>query len=206
MRAAKGHRRDAGPKRPKGRFRIIGGEWRGRRFNFPALEGVRPTGDRIRETLFNWLQPAIPGARCLDLFAGSGALGLEAMSRGAGELIFVDCERRLLESIKGHLSVLGRDSGYNCVCGDAADFLQSNLNQFDVVFLDPPFGTGQVSEMCRILQERDQLAPGARIYIESEAGADPGLPDGWRLLRSARAGNVGYHLAAVPEAPGRAQE
>jgi 16S rRNA (guanine966-N2)-methyltransferase len=206
MRAGKSHGRNAGPKRPEGRFRIIGGEWRGRRFDFPALEGVRPTGDRIRETAFNWLQSVIAGARCLDLFAGSGALGLEAMSRGAGELIFVDRERRLLEAIKGHLGILGRDSGFSCVCNDAADFLQSNQGRFDLVFLDPPFGTGRVSEMCRLLVDRDQLAPGARIYIEFEAGADPDLPDGWRLLRSARAGNVGYHLAAVPEAPERAHE
>ncbi len=206
MRAARGKRRNAGPKRPEGRFRIIAGEWRGRRFDFPAMEGVRPTGDRIRETVFNWLQPVIPGARCLDLFAGSGALGLEALSRGAGELVFVDRERSLLEAIEGHLGVLGRESGCRCVCADAADFLTSNSNQFDVVFLDPPFGAGRAAEMCRLLANEEQLAPGARVYVESEAGADPDLPDGWRLLRSARAGNVGYHLAAVPEAPGRVQE
>jgi 16S rRNA (guanine966-N2)-methyltransferase len=206
MRAGKSHGRNAGAKRPEGRFRIIAGEWRGRRFSFPALEGVRPTGDRIRETAFNWLQPVIAGAHCLDLFAGSGALGLEAMSRGAGELVFVDRERRLLEAIEEHLSVLGRDSGYSCVCDDAADFLRGKPNQFDVVFLDPPFGTEQVSAMCRTLEEEDQLAPGARIYIESEAGVELELPDNWQLLRSARAGNVGYHLAAVPQASLRIPE
>ena len=198
MRSVKSRDRSAGSKRPQGRFRIIGGEWRGRRFSFPALAGVRPTGDRIRETLFNWLQPVISGARCLDLFAGSGALGLEALSRGAGQVVFVDCEKRLLESVKEHLRAMGQENGFDCRRADAGEFLRSDPGQFNIVFLDPPFGAGHITEMCQLLDDGHLLAANARIYIETEAGAELGLPGSWRLLRSARAGNVGYHLAAAP--------
>jgi 16S rRNA (guanine966-N2)-methyltransferase len=206
MRAGKGSRRTVRPNRPDGRFRIIGGEWRGRRFSFPALDGVRPTGDRVRETLFNWLQPEIIGARCLDLFAGSGALGLEALSRRAGEVVFVDCERSLLESVKEHLRTMERDTGFRCIRADAGDFLRSDPGQFNIVFLDPPFGAGRISEMCRLLDHAHLLAANARVYLETEAGAELGLPDSWRLLRSARAGNVGYHLAAVTIEPTEATD
>jgi 16S rRNA (guanine966-N2)-methyltransferase len=156
-----------GRRRPPGGYRIIAGRWRGRRVSFPDEGGVRPTGDRVRETVFNWLQPVAPGSRCLDLFAGSGALGLEALSRGAREVVFVDRSRA--------------------------------ATPFDIVFLDPPFGSVGWADLCAALQEGGWLAPRARVYIEDAAGAGaPVLPAGWELLRSARAGNVGYHLAAAP--------
>ncbi len=183
----------------EGVFRIIGGQWRGRRLHFPAAPGVRPTGDRVRETLFNWLQPVIAGARCLDLYAGSGALGLEALSRGAREVVFVDRQQSLIEAIREHLQLLGAE-GARCICEDARRYLQSVGQPFDVVFLDPPFGTADWSAICNALTSRDWLAPGARVYMEDAAEADPPcLPAGWALLRSAKAGNVGYHLASGPD-------
>jgi 16S rRNA (guanine966-N2)-methyltransferase len=182
-----------------GRFRIIGGRWRGRRLDFPAVGGVRPTGDRVRETLFNWLQPLIGGARCLDLYAGSGALGLEALSRGAGEVVFVDRHPALISSIDEHLGKLDTTAG-RCFCLDADRFLHGPSTPFDVVFLDPPFGVTDWSQICTALWSDGWLKAGARVYMEDSAAAGkPAVPDGWALLRSARAGNVGYHLAAAPE-------
>ncbi|KPK59373.1 MAG: hypothetical protein AMJ59_11445 [Gammaproteobacteria bacterium SG8_31] len=183
----------------RGLFRIIGGRWRGRRLNFPSMNGVRPTGDRVRETLFNWLQPVIEGARCLDLYAGSGALGLEALSRGAGEVVFVDRQAPLVRAIEGHLRTLGAE-GASCVCQDALRFLRGPAKTFDLVFLDPPFGTTDWSALCSVLADGGWLAGGARVYIEDAADApQPILPEGWTLLRSAKAGNVRYHLASAPD-------
>ncbi len=183
----------------KGLFRIIGGRWRGRKLSFPALEGVRPTGDRVRETLFNWLQPRISGARCLDLYAGSGALGLEALSRGAGEVVFVDRQPVLIRAIEVHLHTLGASAG-RCRCEDAAVFLKGRSAPFDLVFLDPPFGQVDWQGLCEALGSGGWLKDGAWVYMEEAAAAGaPPLPEGWALVRDARAGNVGYHLASPPE-------
>ncbi len=190
-----------------GRFRVIGGRWRGRRLTFPPLAGVRPTGDRVRETLFNWLQPLIGGARCLDLYAGSGALGLEALSRGAGEVVFVDRQPELVRAIEDHLAMLDAVGG-RCICRDADTFLRGRAKPFDVVFLDPPFGQADWPRLCDGLWSGGWLKPGARLYLEDSAEAGrPMLPKGWTLLRSAKAGNVGYHLASAPErSPATAEE
>lgn len=190
----------ATPRHPaEGVFRIIGGQWRGRRLRFPSLTGVRPTGDRVRETLFNWLQPVITGARCLDLYAGSGALGLEALSRGAAAVLFVDRESSLLEAIRSHLRSLDAE-GASCVCEKAEKFLRRTGRPFDLVFLDPPFGTAAWRDLCAALADGGWLAPGARVYLEEAADApSPDLPEGWRILRSAKAGNVRYHLVSAPE-------
>lgn len=186
------------PRGARGSFRIIGGAWRGRRLDFPALAGVRPTGDRIRETLFNWLQPLIHGARCLDLYAGSGALGLEALSRGAAEVLFVEREPALIRAIESHLELL-QAAGGECRCQDAGRFLEGHGRGFDLVFLDPPFGSAEWSVICERLQTGGWLSAGARVYLEDAAGlGEPSLPNGWVLLRSAKAGNVGYHLASPP--------
>lgn len=201
MRRNDEHRPKRSGETAAGRFRIISGEWRGRRLEFPALPGVRPTGDRVRETLFNWLQPVVPGARCLDLFAGSGALGLEALSRGAAEVVFVDREPRLAQAIKAHLSVLDAEAKGRVLCSDARKHLEEGSDTFDIVFLDPPFGESLVSEFCQRLTETGRLSDHARVYLETESGSEPDLPAGWRLLRSARAGNVGYHLASGGDAP-----
>jgi len=175
--------------------RIVGGEWRGRLLRFPAVPGIRPTPDRVRETLFNWLQQRVAGTRCLDLFAGSGALGLEALSRGAAEVVFVDAEPAVTRYLVGQLKDFACDRG-RVVRADAARYLDGPPQAFDLVFLDPPFDAAVLPDTCRRLEEGDWLAAGAYVYVETPAAAGPPeLPAGWTLLRSKRAGEVGYHLA-----------
>src|SRR5262245_928673 len=190
---------DRNPERraPRGRneVRIIAGSWRGRRVRFPEVAALRPTPDRVRETLFNWLQPVVAASRCLDLFAGSGALGLEALSRGAAHVTFVDSDTRVAECLRVSLRDLG-SSGGDVRCQDAHAFLASAPVPFDIVFLDPPFRSGALAEICRHLEERGWLAPRALIYLEAPARSGaPELPASWSLARSKRAGEVGYHLA-----------
>jgi 16S rRNA (guanine966-N2)-methyltransferase len=181
----------------KGRneVRIIGGEWRGRRVAFAPVPALRPTPDRVRETLFNWLQPVVYGSRCLDLFAGSGALGLEALSRGAREVVFVEKERTVIASLRAALIRLGSEPS-QVKQADARQFLAGPAQPFDIVFLDPPFESRWLPEVCEALEQRGWLAPHATIYVEMPATEPvPRLPPGWNLLRSKRAGEVGYHLA-----------
>ena len=182
-------------KRPRpGRFRIIGGTWRSRRLPLPGIDEVRPTPDRVRETVFNWLAPVIEGARCLDLYAGSGALGLEALSRGAAAVTFVDSSPLVVRQLKENLALLGCGQG-EVVCMDVTGFLEGPVSRFDVVFLDPPYGRGWLAPMVARLVERGWLAPGAALYLEHEADAGPPpLPEGWRYARDAAAGRVRYHL------------
>jgi 16S rRNA (guanine966-N2)-methyltransferase len=176
------------------RFRIIGGEWRGRRFGVPPGSGVRPTPDRVRETLFNWLAPLIEGARCLDLYAGSGALGLEALSRGAARATFVDSAPEVIRHIAGSLDALKTQCG-EVLCMDAMAFLAGRTTPFDVVFLDPPYRHGLLGPALARVFERGWLAPGGCLYVEHEEGlAVPPLPAGWQWFRSAAAGQVRYHL------------
>jgi 16S rRNA (guanine966-N2)-methyltransferase len=178
--------------------RIIGGGWRGRRVNFPDLPGLRPTPDRVRETLFNWLQHAVAGARCLDLFAGSGALGLEALSRGAKQLVFVEQAVAASRSLREQLTRLGGEGRAQVVEMGAARYLRSAAEPFDIVFLDPPFGQGALAEYVPLLGEGPWLKPGALVYLENaKAEGVPALPVHWELLKSKSAGEVGYHLARV---------
>jgi 16S rRNA (guanine966-N2)-methyltransferase len=185
---------------PSGRnsVRIIGGIWRGRRVHFPDLPALRPTPDRVRETLFNWLQHSLHGTRCLDLFAGSGALGLEALSRGAAEVVFVEQFPAASRTLQEQLVRLGGDGKARVMEMGAARFLRSTPKPFDVAFLDPPFGTGALAEYIPMLDEGGWLKPGGLVYLENErtAGA-PTLPDHWELLKSKSAGEVGYHLARI---------
>ena len=178
--------------------RIIGGGWRGRRVSFPDIPGLRPTPDRVRETLFNWLQERIAGARCLDLFAGSGALGLEALSRGAKELVFVEQAVAAARALQEQLIRFGGQARAQVVQMGAARYLRSVPQAFDIVFLDPPFGRDALAEYVPMLDEGQWLKPGALVYLENEkkAGAPP-LPAHWQLLKSKSAGEVGYHLARV---------
>ncbi|MBL3600385.1 MAG: 16S rRNA (guanine(966)-N(2))-methyltransferase RsmD [gamma proteobacterium endosymbiont of Lamellibrachia anaximandri] len=185
------------PKRSSNKVRIIGGVHRGRKLDFPDLPGLRPTGDRVRETLFNWLQPLIPGARCLDLFAGSGALGLEAASRGAGEVVMLDAAVAVTRQLEANRSLLQLDR-LEIIRADALAWLaeQRPSRPFDLVFLDPPFAADLLAESCRLLQSHGWLADNARIYLEDDAGrALPVLPEGWELLKEKRAGQVRYGLA-----------
>ncbi|MGA7800791.1 MAG: 16S rRNA (guanine(966)-N(2))-methyltransferase RsmD [Gammaproteobacteria bacterium] len=185
----------------RNQLRIIGGDWRGRRLAFPPVTGLRPTPDRVRETLFNWLAPVICGARCLDLFAGSGALGLEAASRGAAEVVLVDSDRRVAAVLRDHVNRL-QATGVHVVLSDALAFLDGPGQPFDVVFLDPPFGQGLLAPCVARLAAGGWLAANSHLYLEAErALAEPPLPAGWEIVRSKAAGQVGYHLARphVPE-------
>lgn len=175
-------------------LRIIGGEWGGRKLRFADGEGLRPTTDRVRETLFNWLAPLIHGARCLDLFAGSGALGLEALSRGAGEVIFVETNPAAIAALKENLVLLGPENA-EVIRSDALNYLEGNSHKFDVVFLDPPFRRDLLQPALQLLVKKGWLAAGARVYLELESEQPlPELPQGWEVLRSKQAGQVAYHL------------
>ncbi|MEM9384202.1 MAG: 16S rRNA (guanine(966)-N(2))-methyltransferase RsmD [Pseudomonadota bacterium] len=179
------------------RFRIIGGHHRGRRLSFPDLPSLRPSPDRVRETLFNWLGPSIVGARCADVFAGSGALGLEALSRGAVSCRFIDQAPQAIEAIEAHLQVLGLADGMRatCSCGDVEDILrQGALPPMDLYFVDPPFHGNHWDRLCTLLDE--SLAGAiALVYLEHPVQLEPTLPPGWQLLKSSRAGRVGFRLA-----------
>ena len=160
---------------------------------------IRPTPDRVRETLFNWLQPRITSARVLDLFAGSGALGLEALSRGAAQVTLVERDRRAAAAI-GEIIAEWREEAATVVCADALAWLAQSGRRppFDIVFLDPPYDTALLSEAAALLAAKGHLAPGARIYLERRA-REPlvALPEGWRELRAGLAGEVGYHLFSI---------
>lgn len=178
----------------RNQFRIIGGRHRGRRLHFPGTEGLRPTPDRVRETLFNWLMPVIAGARCLDLFAGSGALGIEAVSRGASRVVLVDCHAAVARQLRDNLALLDAGNA-GVVQADALAFLAGTPEIFDVVFLDPPYGSELLAPCIARLEPGGWLADPAWIYLEAPAGeALPALPANWTVQRSKRAGQVGYHL------------
>ena len=173
----------------KGKIRIIGGEWRGRRIAVSAAPDLRPTPDRVRETLFNWLGQRLDGLACLDLFAGSGALGFEAASRGAARVVMVEQDRKALAQLRDSLQLLGARN-IALIPGDALAYLERPGERFDVVFLDPPFRQNAPAALLAKLPAR--LAAGARVYLE--AGAPLEAPPPWRELRRARAGQVSYQL------------
>jgi 16S rRNA (guanine966-N2)-methyltransferase len=178
--------------------RIIGGAWRGRRVSFPDAPGLRPTPDRVRETLFNWLQHSIVDARCLDLFAGSGALGLEALSRGAREVVFVEQAQAAARMLRAELERLGGSGRGQVVEVGAMRFLRTPGEPFDVVFLDPPFGRAALAEYVPLLAAGAWVKLDGLVYLENErAAGEPALPPAWELLKSKSAGEVGYHLARV---------
>jgi len=180
------------------RIRIIGGSLGGRRLSFSAEPGLRPTPDRVRETLFNWLQPVIAGARCLDLFAGSGALGLEATSRGAGQVVLIDRSREVVRRLASQVQLLGL-TGVEVVQADALAWLAGPARLFDIVFLDPPYDSGLQRPCCERLEERGWLAAGAHIYLEESAhGARAHLPASWTPSRDKHAGDVRYSLLRAP--------
>lgn len=195
-----------GPKRSSaGQLRIIAGRWRGRRFPVLDAQGLRPTGDRIRETLFNWLSADLAAARCLDLYAGSGALGLEALSRGAARCDFVERDREVAQALRAVLATLQAGAAGEVHEAAAEHFLgQAGRAAYDLVFLDPPFtdNGGALTAICAQLHESGCLAPEARIYLEFPHRAPPALPASWHCLRERSAGAVGFALyAANPDAP-----
>jgi 16S rRNA (guanine966-N2)-methyltransferase len=180
--------------------RIIAGQWRGRKLSFPDARGLRPTPDRIRETLFNWLQPVLPGARCLDLFAGSGALGFEAASRGAAQVVMVESERDVVGALRENAKLLSASPVQICQ-QDAASYLAAGSGPFDVVFLDPPFSNPALLMQVVIgLSVSGWLAAGAWIYIETPSNvAEPALPENWTLEKQKKAGQVAYRLYRYAE-------
>ncbi len=184
---------------PSGRLRIVAGKWRGRLLPVADEPGLRPTSERIRETLFNWLATVIEGSRCLDLFAGTGALGLEALSRGAGEVVFVETSVHAATVLRESAAALAA-TGARIHRMDACIYLQGEPQPFDIVFLDPPFATDLLEDLCKLLDERGWLAEGARIYLEQKRDRPlPELPAGWAILKDKTAGQVRYALVAVKD-------
>ena len=191
-----------------GRLRIVAGNWRSRLLDIAAVEGLRPTSERVRETLFNWLAPKIVGARCLDLFAGTGALGLEALSRGARSVVFVERSPVAAKQLEKNIGILtgkpfaaeaaptATPGNANVVRGNALEYLRRPTGDaFDIVFLDPPFADDRLGETCRLLAQGEQLAEGALIYLElPRSQQEPALRDGWQVEKNKTAGNVRYML------------
>ena len=181
-----------------GQLRIVAGKWRSRLLQIADVPGLRPTSERIRETLFNWLAPNIHGAKCLDLCAGTGALGLEALSRGAGEVVFVERSTIAFKALKSNIALLG-GANAEVLNVDARDYLVGpDARPFDIVFLDPPFTADLYDELCRLLVEQRWLTDDARIYIEMDKDQpELRLPSGWQVLKNKTAGKVRYMLAAT---------
>ena len=197
-------------------LRIIAGRWRGKTFRFPEAD-IRPTPDRVRETLFNWLQGRVEGAHCLDLYAGSGALGLEALSRGAASVVFVEHQRAAVDALRAllrdwqvsHATVVRDEAQHylagmrapGAAAGDGGSGERGSGERgngergFDLVFLDPPYDSGELPAAAAVLA-RSGLAADARIYVEQHAGRQQALPASWRELRTGKAGEVRYHLFA----------
>jgi 16S rRNA (guanine966-N2)-methyltransferase len=179
---------------PKNEIRIIGGHFRSRRLRFPDAEGLRPTPDRVRETLFNWLRDHLEGSCCLDLYAGSGALGFEAASRGARRVVMVDQSLVVSKALKENCAKLEATS--ILIRGESArDYLKGVSEPFDLVFLDPPFRKGWLPSAAALLEHGGWLVPEALLYLEAEREYDfSGLPAHWSCLRQGTAGDVAYRL------------
>lgn len=179
--------------------RIIGGEWRRRVLRFPDSEGLRPTPDRVRETLFNWLGQDLSGQTCLDLFAGSGALGFEAASRGAERVVLVEKSARVAASLTEHTQLLGAGPRVEIVRGDGVQYAASCVRQFDVIFIDPPYQRGWIARVAPLLGRL--LKPDAALYVEAETELEnlgPDLRD-WQTVRRGKAGEVHFHLLRKQE-------
>lgn len=176
-----------------GQVRIIGGRWRGTRLPVPDMQGLRPSSDRVRETLFNWLQPALPGARVLDLFAGSGALGLEALSRGAREAVLVERDPRLVEGLHASVERLQAADHAHVVRADALALLRTPLHgRFDVVFVDPPFRDALWDAVLRLLPQ--WTSDDAWLYVEAPSAAEVATGGQWQPHREGRTRDVHYAL------------
>lgn len=179
-------------------LRIIGGSWRGRKLNFPDVDGLRPTPDRVRETLFNWLQPVIAGAHCLDLFAGSGALGFEALSRGAASVVMVERDGHAVQQLHENITLL-KTSAAQVIQRDALDYLNAGRGDaapFDIVFLDPPYRQSLIDPCCIALERGGWLKENSALFVEAERALQTfAWPSDFEHIRNKHAGQVGYHLA-----------
>ncbi|MFT4886779.1 MAG: 16S rRNA (guanine966-N2)-methyltransferase [Pseudohongiellaceae bacterium] len=181
----------------KNSIRIIGGDLRSRKIEFPTITGLRPTSDRVRETLFNWIQMDLAGNNCLDLFSGSGALGIESLSRGASSVTFVEENQIAAKSIQENLNRLHLSEG-QVVCSDALKWIdnqKSSMTKYDVVFLDPPFSSNIMASTCQHLDSNGLLNKACKIYTETSI--DPNkiiFPQSWRRLKEKKAGQVFFSL------------
>jgi len=181
-----------------GRLRIIGGQWKKRLIRFRGAADLRPTPDSVRETLFNWLAPVVVDAQCLDLFAGSGALGIEAASRGAASVNLVEIHRVTCRQLSDTLSMLNA-SNVSVHCEEVLDWLDHCNTRYDIVFVDPPYGEGLVDRCLNRLERCAVLNANAQIYVECGAREKLVIPSGWRQLQHKTAGQVAYRLFSVSE-------
>ncbi|MDI3324334.1 16S rRNA (guanine(966)-N(2))-methyltransferase RsmD [Pontibacterium granulatum] len=191
-------RRNQSPTEKPSQLRIIGGEWRGRKIPFTPLPGLRPTPDRVRETLFNWLQPYLAGAHCLDLFSGSGALGFEALSRGAETVTFIDQEPSVVRQLRDNLQLL-RCNRAEVIQDSVLSWLERRIadeeQRYDIIFMDPPFRKDLAAPCCELLEQRGMLAAEAVIYVETESDLTGSVvPANWQQHRQKEAGQVRYQL------------
>ena len=183
-------------------IRIIAGQWRGRRISVVDSDGLRPTTDRVRETLFNWLMHDLAGASCLDLFAGSGVLGFECLSRGASDVDFVEMDKVVARNVQQNLQEFlpnSDDEKANVNNQDAIKFLNSgNRKQYDIVFVDPPFQSTLALESLKLLSEGGWLNDNALVYLEIDShNQAPKIPEGWELYRQGKAGQSAYYLYSI---------
>ncbi len=179
----------------RGQVRIIGGEWRGRRLPVPEVPNLRPTPDRVRETLFNWLSGHLPGANCLDLFAGSGVLGFEALSRGAASVVMVDLSPVVITQLKASATLL-RTTQADIYQASLPTGLRAVAKPFDLVFLDPPYQSNLLLPCCHYLEQNHFLSDFAYVYLEANCTiSDNELPTNWKIVKRQQAGQVVYHLA-----------
>ena len=184
-----------GAKQAIPQLRVIGGQWRGRKLQFPDRPGLRPTGDRIRETLFNCLGPHLQTAKCLDLFAGSGALGIEALSRGAAQCDFVDSDREAITTVVHHLNTFDATECSTVNCDMAARYLHQTNCTWDIVFVDPPFDARLGESTLTLLADSDRLAEASRVYFETSRSQPEPVPEGlYDVLREKTTGDVCYRL------------
>ena len=178
-----------------GRLRIVAGNWRGRRLPVPDLPGLRPTPERVRETLYNWLMHWIPKKHCLDLYAGTGALGFEALSRGAASCTFVERNSDACRLLRQNAATLGAANATVLKADAKTQLAALPENSIDLVFLDPPFEDSGINDLCRRIEQSGILGAGARVYVEQDIDAPPvELPNGWAVFKAGKAGRVRYSL------------
>lgn len=177
-------------------FRIIAGQWRSRKLEFHPARDLRPTTDRIRETVFNWLMPWIEGASCLDLFAGSGALGFEAASRGASEVVLVEQDSKVVNRLRQNIELLAANN-VTAARDDAFHFLQTTNRSFDIIFLDPPYRLELLEKCAVAIEQAGILKPSTCIYLEHPSQQKFNPPKQWECLKQKSAGNVNYALYQV---------
>lgn len=181
-----------------GKVRIIGGKWRSRQLLFPGANGLRPTPDAVRETLFNWLSPVITDCRCLDLYAGSGALGFEAVSRGAASAVLVEKNPKVGKALSKNQKLIDTDHQLSVTECAALQYLSTTSEQFDIVFLDPPFAIDELEKACYQLQKHGLISPKGLVYLEHASDTELRyLPEDWVQIKQAQRGGVIYTLYQV---------